>query len=226
MTGFTDDESVAPGIAPVPAPLRHQPPQAQSKYPRIRLGSANFKARTGSEPRAPRIESGSPAPTQALAPDRRNDFRQPPTRFSADANLPPPAMASSPRPRVPPPKGQMSKPASRARDPIRQQFGEAKRTVTGRDAKTERRSKRKQREDGRRLFIFAKALVKRLARAARRTRTFFWERDVQTASSPDMHHDPRYINWYAADSASAGSGVHNQDNVTVPANGNVPSLDL
>jgi hypothetical protein len=206
-------------------PLHYQPIQSRQKLPRIRLGLIND--RIGRAPHAPWFESGPPMPTQARAPDRRKDSRQPPTRFTADANPSPPAMASPPRHRDPPAKVQVSKPVSRSRDPIRQQFGEAKRAVTRRSDVTERpRRKRKQREDGRQFFIIAKAMMKRLARAVRRTRTFFWERDIQAASSPDMHLDPRYTNWYAADSGSAVSGVHNQDSVTVPANGNVPSLDL
>jgi hypothetical protein len=170
---------------------------------------------------------GPPAPAPPVAPDRRKD--QQPTPFTADANLPPPAMASPSPHRDRPAKGPMAKPASRSHDPIRQQFGAAKRKVTGRE-KTERpRSrKRKQREDGRQLFIFAKALVKRLARAARRTRTFFWEREIRAAPSRDMHLDPRYVNWYAVDphAGSAASSDYSQNTVTAPANCNAASLDL
>lgn len=135
-------------------------------------------------------------------------------------------MAPPPRQRDPPAKWQIAQPASRSHDPIRQQFGEAKRTITSRGDKTEPRRKRKQREDGRQLFIFAKALVKRLAHAARRTRTFFWERYIHSMPSCDMHLDPRYVNWYAADPGSAVSSDYSQGNTTAPANCNAPSLDL
>jgi hypothetical protein len=191
---------------------------------------ANFKGRIGRAPHAPWNEFGPSAPTPPVAPDQPKASRQQPTDFTADANMPSPAMAPSPRHRDLPPKVQTSKPASRPPNPIRQQFGEAKRTVTRRGDKAEpsRRRKRKQRDDGRQLFILAKAIMKRLARAARRTRTFFWEREIQAAPTHDMHLDPRYATWYAAD-PDAGSAVfdgYNQDNTSRPADFNGPTFDL
>jgi hypothetical protein len=143
--------------------------------------------------------------------------------------MPSPAMASAPRHRDLPPRVQISKAASRPPNPIRQQFGEVKRTVTRRGDKTEpsRRRKRKQRDDGRQLFIVVKAMMKRLARAARRTRTFLWERETQAAPTHDMHLDPRYASWYAAD-PDAGSAVfdgYNQDNTSRPADFTGPTFD-
>jgi hypothetical protein len=176
-----------------------------------------------------------PAPTPPVAPDRPKDSRRQPTDFAAGAYVPSPAMAPPPE-RDLLPKVQTSKPApdKPARDPIRQQFGEAKRAVTSRGDPTEQalRRKRKQKEDGERSFISAaKVMVKRLARAARRTWKFFWERNTPVAPSQDMRLDPRYAAWYAAD-PNAGSISFNDCNQINPRRpgdfppGDFPSLNL
>ncbi len=99
-------------------------------------------------------------------------------------------------------------------------------TRRGDQAEGPRQRKRKQQDDGRQLFIAAKAMIRRLARAAGWTRLFFGERATHAAPSQDMHLDPRYAGWYAVNlnSGSAISDNYNQSNASGPAD--FPSLNL
>ena len=117
-------------VATQPTQSLHQPApdQPRRRFPRIRLGSAD--ERIGKAPRAPWIQFGPAAPAPSAASTLAKHSSQPdPT---ADINMPPPAIAPPPRQQDSPPKGQTSRPASRSPNPIRQQFGEAKRKVTRR----------------------------------------------------------------------------------------------
>jgi hypothetical protein len=140
-------------------------------------------------------------------------------------------MTPPPPQRGPPPKPQTSKPPNGSQEPIRDQFRVAKHVIkrSGDGTENERRRNRKQKEDGRQLFSPAKAMVKRLARAAGRTWRFFWERETHTAPSPDMHLDPRYADWYAGDPDARGalSADYDYDRVAWPsADFDSPSLNL
>ena len=98
------------------------------------------------------------------------------------------------------PKARTPKPAGRTRSPIRDQFRKAKRAVTRRSGKEEQARKRKQKEEGEQVFIdVAKDILKRLARAARRTWKFFWEIDIPAEPCLDPRLDPRFAHLYATD---------------------------
>ena len=173
--------------------------------------------------RARQIEH-HPYPTPPAAPDRLEDSGQP--EFIANTSLPPLAAASPPPQRNLRPKVGISKPAPGSRTSIRKQFGEAKRLVTRRTGKTERLRKRKQQEDAGQLFISAKAIMKCLARTARRTWKFFWERETPATPCLDMRLDPRYRDWYAGDPATDNAASHNQATAIWPSHINRPSLNL
>ena len=91
---------------------------------------------------------------------------------------------------------------------IRDQFGKAKRAVTRRGDPSAQalRRKRKQKEDGRQIFIPAARSM--LKRAARRLWTIFWERETLAAPCQDMHLDPRYAAWYTANPDDGGISSH------------------
>jgi hypothetical protein len=133
-----------------------------------------------------------PPPPQAPPQDLRLTVAAPPVSTRALARAPP----AAPIKHTPTPLLKQNQPVGS----IGRSFRAAKERLTRPSSEPEekRPPKRKEKEDGRQLFIIAKSILVRLARAVRRrTRTFFWK--SKAAPRLPMHLDPQYRHLFSSE---------------------------
>ena len=155
-------------------------------------------------PRAPVIQFSPAVPARSVpqherrpspqpwAQDLRLTVTAPPVSIPATARAPPAApIKQTPKPLLKqnPPAGSIGRSFRAAKERL---------TRSADEPEVKRPPKRKEKEDGRQLFIIAKSILVRLARAVRRrTRTFFWK--SKAAARLPMHLDPLYRHLFSSE---------------------------
>ena len=185
-------------------------------------------------PRAPVIQFPLAGPARSVPQhDRRPSPQAPPQDVRLTTTAPPVSIPATARAPPAAPIKQTPKPLLKQNEPagsIGRSFRAAKERLTRSADETEpkRPPKRKEKEEGRQLFIIAKSILLRLARAAgRRTRTFFWK--SKAAPRLPMHLDPLYRHLFSSEFlARYGAAAGYSPDASRPATSSTgpPSLHL
>jgi hypothetical protein len=186
-------------------------------------------------PRAPVIQFPLAGPAHSVPQhDRRPSPQAPPQDLHLTATAPPVSIPATARaPPAAAPIKQTPKPLLKQAQPagsIGRSFRAAKERLTrsADEPEPKRPPKRKEKEDGRQLFIIAKSILLRLARAAgRRTRIFFWK--SKAAPRLPMHLDPLYRHLFSSEFlARYGAAASYSPGASRPATGATgpPALHL